>query len=157
MPENCSSRNVTGSVCTGGSTSVRVPVVPKRNLPRNFVAASFARAKRDCLYLVMFVGVCGLSVSVCESSSCASGGVDNVVAAVPVRGVLAPKGSGCVGGDGGSSGAVVGRGGSVGIVCGCGGVEGPGKKDGPACGGIVSLCPPKNPTCGSVGRMRPSC
>ena len=74
----------------GGSTSVNV-WLPKKNLPRNFVALSFARVKRDCLYLVWLTG-CFACVGRLVSSSCASMGVDNEVAAVPMKGVLAPFG-----------------------------------------------------------------
>ena len=85
-------------------------------------------------------------------------GVDNEVAAVPLWGVLALWGWVCSGVPGGSGGGLDGRGGSEvdsGCGCGCIGDKEPGKKDGPAC--VVSLCPSKNPTFGSVGRMRPSC
>ena len=55
------------------------------------MALSFARVNRDCLYLVWLTG-CFACVGGLVSSSCASMGVDNEVAAVPLKGVLAPFG-----------------------------------------------------------------
>ena len=86
-------------------------------------------------------------------------GFEVMEAAVPLEGVFVS----CVimvliGIAGGTSGAMVGRGGSgaeqSGVVtCVC--IEGPGENNGPACGVLIILCPPKNHGYGIVGRMRP--
>jgi len=97
-----------------GSTVVSL-LLPKKNLPRNFVAEFFALLNRDTLYLVMFLGWVVLPLLRGRSSSCASIGFKVMEVTVHSRGLLAS----CVnvvliGIAGGSSGAVVGRGGSGG-------------------------------------------
>ena len=73
-----------GSCLTGGSTVVSLLLL-KKNLPKNFVAESFALLNMDNLYLVMFSGWVVLLLLWSRSSSCDLMGFEVMEVVIPSR------------------------------------------------------------------------